>query len=539
MGANFPRRCFILTGDSVHFPFLYRTSALSTPHRSSPNFLPASQRPGFQRLCRYSTQPVDEKPPKTPLNGEVSHQPDGESSPRPMSYLSLRGQKPEPPSADNDRPGSTITPTERKIFEQIIKSTAPETVRKLEKIAPLLPPKSPERQKVDPSATSTSRPATDNDDVNDDLSEVSDIMNLSVQKLHERRRTRSTFGEEAQEETAVSDQQFERLPHFRRPDRRQRVSTARLGKVYSKLKRFQESGLDSTAELNDLGGLDPFPLAVLVAEREADKICKELDCAVASGKGDLEVWKICENRIFAMLKHVNPEEAGSYSWVSANASDATNMPGEPEKRPRQTETKQQTRKQRQKTTAKNDNSPLDVPPNVPVFVVIGIVYPRTLLHALRVFHKNFPVSPFSTQLPEAVKSHSRVSRLLGASTEFYNEIIAFRWRYHNDLPRISALLREMEVTGVPFNVGTLRILEDIRLRREEGEAEARKSESNSVGNTWWWDAGTSSKLLDELVGRDERSPSWLTKIQSQIWKESNTRMRRRKYERQVASGTDL
>ena len=505
MGARIPpQRHFIFNKDSVFLPFLYRTRTLTVPYRQSPKFISAHQHPSYGQPCRYSTHSTAQ------ISAEPSHLYDKDPSyeqddatPRKSYLSSLRTRKansfkPEP--AQHDGRGhrrSTITPTERRLFQRLLKKSGPSA--------------SPELTNV---VQTVSRKTIADQSEKDEVDDITNIMDMSLKKLQGDRERGSRTKEE--------DDSLGPLPEFKEPNIRQLNQMSRLGKVVAKLRRFEKSDIDGPSE--NLAGMDPFPIAYLTAQREADKICNEMDDAVAAGKGDLGVWRICEERIFAMLDLVAPEENGPSSVASDETDDNSSLDVTEE-------SKVEKITHSPVETAKLAEIGLEIPPDIPVVDVVRQIYPRVLLHAMRIFHLNFPVSHFATQLPEKAKSHSRFSRLVGASTDFYNELMTFVWGFYSDIPQVTTFLREMEVTGVPFDTTTLRIAEDVRDQWESAKADSdvRKGEGRYVANTWWWDTPAASKAYRELVEGNEENPGWITKIRTQIRKDLTFKRRRRKY----------
>ena len=527
MGARVPTRGhFIFNKDSVFLPFLYRTRTLTVPYSQSPNFRPAYRCSNYEQSCRYSTRSTAKGPEETsPLHdGDPSYAED-DAPPR-RSYLSsvrarkAKSSEPEPAKrGDGNYRRSTVTPTERKLFQRLLKTSGPSGSPRLTRIVQTV-----SRKKiVRPASRSpgTFKPfmyQTERGEVDD----ISDIMGSSLYKLQKQRQQRALETSDEDDDDSLGP-----LPQFKEPNnRRYGYEMTRLGRVYAKLKRFQKSDIDSPSESGATAGMDLFPIAYLTAQREADKICNEMDDAVAAGKGDLGVWKICENRVFRMLDLVTLNQGDPSSMVSDEGKDSTSsLLGSAD------ESKVENVTRSPAEAAVLAEIGLEIPPEVPILDVVRQVYPRVLLHAMRIFHTNFPVSHFATQLPETAKSHSRFSRMVGASSDFYNELMAFVWGFYSDISQVIMFLREMEVTGVPFDGTTLRIVEDIQTQRElaKNGAEVDKGEGKYVGNSWWWDTPATVKAYRELVEGNEKNPDWITKIRTQIRKDLTARRRRSKY----------
>ncbi|EGD84789.1 hypothetical protein H112_08504 [Trichophyton rubrum D6] len=280
--------------------------------------------------------------------------------------------------------------------------------------------------------------------------------------------------------------------------------------VNDKLHNFQLTKVDpSSPDEAKFAGIDLSVAAFAVAQTETKRICKEIDDAVMDGKGDLGIWKVCENMIFPMLKQAGLDEilsSGSTASVSESGDNASgnlcNLPNKYNNTPCQ---------------------PICVHPDIPIVTVVRHVYPATLLHALRILQNKFPMSPLTIRLFESIRSHGRASFVIGSSKELFHELIDFRWRVHNDLPSIVSLLKEMEENGIDFDKRTLELVERIRQRGARAILKARQSDgrnknssiksrnrrTGSNAGVSWWDSPAIRKAYRELT-------SWAKGMDAQI-----------------------
>ncbi|EGE00806.1 hypothetical protein TESG_08098 [Trichophyton tonsurans CBS 112818] len=280
--------------------------------------------------------------------------------------------------------------------------------------------------------------------------------------------------------------------------------------VNEKLHNFQFTKVDpSSPDEEKFAGIDLSVAAFAVAQTETRRICKEIDDAVVNGKGDLGIWKVCENMIFPMLKQAGLDEIlSSRSTASVSGSgdstlgDLSNLPNK-----------------------NNDTScrPICVHPDIPIVTVVRHVYPATLLHALRVLQNKFPMSPLTTRLFESIRSHGRASFIIGSSKELFHELIDFCWRVYNDLPSIVSLLKEMEENGIDFDKRTLELVDRIRQRGARAILKARQSDGRNKNSSTksrnrrtgsnaavsWWDSPAIRKAYRELT-------SWAKGMDAQI-----------------------
>ncbi|KAF3490504.1 uncharacterized protein GIQ15_00021 [Arthroderma uncinatum] len=281
--------------------------------------------------------------------------------------------------------------------------------------------------------------------------------------------------------------------------------------VNDKLRNFQFTNIDpSSPHETKFAGVDLSVAAFAVAQKETRRICKEIDDAVADGRGDLGIWKICEEMIFPMLKQADLDDALP---VRPAVKSSTDMFEDDDV---------------SAGLDKGNNArckQMDIHPDVPAVIVVGHVYPATLLHALRLLQNKFPMSPITTRLFESIRSHGRASFIVGSSKELFHELIDFRWRVYNDLPFIVALLKEMEENGVDFDKRTLELVEKIRQRGAREISKARYADGRARGSNikirsrragggtsnsgTWWDSPVIQKSYRELT-------SWAKGMDAQI-----------------------
>lgn len=116
--------------------------------------------------------------------------------------------------------------------------------------------------------------------------------------------------------------------------------------------------------------------------------------------------------------------------------------------------------------------------------VLHHLYPAALLYALRLFARTFPSSHFAFNLLPRIRELGHTSYVLGASTQFYNSLMSLKWHRHSSLREIHQLLSEMERGGVEFNEETGRVIGQIVNERREADVAVN---SGSTGRTaaWW------------------------------------------------------
>ncbi|KAL2865583.1 uncharacterized protein BJX67DRAFT_358432 [Aspergillus lucknowensis] len=245
-------------------------------------------------------------------------------------------------------------------------------------------------------------------------------------------------------------------------------------------------------ELKELILNDRITLAQVierVVEREASKIETALyRMAVDEGRGEIGIWKICKERIFSLVQHLEDNER------AASVLNELQFPGhQHEDHP---------------TTEVATPESLDVPGCVPIEAVVTALYPKMLLSAFRLLNLHFPESPLIGQFRSTIRSLGRESTVLGTSTELYNELIYFYWRGRHDLPEVVSILHEMEVTGIDPDSRTCGILEAIVAQRHQEQLRGGNQSHES-----WCDLPQNRKVIRELLG-DE---GWIQKLKMRLY----------------------
>ncbi|CAL3971870.1 hypothetical protein PZA11_005135 [Diplocarpon coronariae] len=104
----------------------------------------------------------------------------------------------------------------------------------------------------------------------------------------------------------------------------------------------------------------------------------------------------------------------------------------------------------------------DLERGVSPLALYGPLYPSYLLFGLRLLDRSFAKpSPLTLSILPKIKSLGFISHVLGASTQFYNELLRiYRYRY-DDLSGMRTLLNEMEQAALDFDKDTFFIVCDV------------------------------------------------------------------------------
>jgi hypothetical protein len=257
----------------------------------------------------------------------------------------------------------------------------------------------------------------------------------------------------------------------------------------------------SFAEITERRHLHRFdePIQQAVRKCMAD-ISTALQAAAISStqRGDLALWSVCESQIFSLASYLQPTTPKlprftgppRLKFSADHSDDAAGLIAAAEREPQQ--------RQHQvhiTTIATIENLPVthrdlssEESQSLISLTILHHVYPSALLLALRLYIKHCPSSPLPHNLLPRIRSLGHTSYVLGASTQFYNSLMALVWQTRSSLREVDALLADMERGGVDLNEETYRILRQIE---DERAADVERAEARagllpgSRGGAWW------------------------------------------------------
>ncbi|EEH34033.1 hypothetical protein PAAG_05082 [Paracoccidioides lutzii Pb01] len=241
-------------------------------------------------------------------------------------------------------------------------------------------------------------------------------------------------------------------------------------------------------------------LAKEVANRAVRYIIAELDDCIAGDSGDVEIWKVCEERIFAMLKLFSVEDEVIASTMPQDGV-AIRHAG-----------RKNSRKFEWRPSTSQTLDPLHIPAGIPVRPFVLHAFPETLLHALRLLHTHFPMSEITIQMYASIKARGRVARLLASDTEIYNELISYHWRVHNNLPLINSLLKDMEDHGASISSRTEKLLNSIFNQKRGMEMMSRRSSGPTLTKGIPWTSESDYRAYKDFFGIKGKREGWFFKV---------------------------
>jgi hypothetical protein len=189
----------------------------------------------------------------------------------------------------------------------------------------------------------------------------------------------------------------------------------------------------------------------LEALREPE--CTRVEGLMKNAKTDLELWDVMEKEVFPLIAKLGLEDASSSE--SAVVPKGVESKKKREKKTNTEEVPEEVQQPElnQLMKAEHEVSPLSI---------YGPLYPSYLLLGLRLLDRGFAKpSPLALALLPRIKSFGFISHVLGASTQFYNELLRIYHYRQDDFRGMLDLLTEMEDSALDVDDETLGIVLDV------------------------------------------------------------------------------
>ncbi|KAL9126614.1 MAG: hypothetical protein Q9217_004371 [Psora testacea] len=399
--------------------FLYRTKTICSPttrKASSPGayrhrriFLKHFSHGPYNLGSRIARSYIDIPFVNDPIGGTGSD-----------SFQSARNDAREPKSRS-----STLTASERAIFDRITKDQEEDKVRKEE-----------ERQEsLEPKSASA-------DDPYEDLNKIFDaairaIHNKEEQQVKSMERDRHSFSTDLFQRALDSPSRKER------PGRTHQESV-RLEKSFARPLQFTEGKLVQPP----IGDAEESSERLRIACQEHRALIEDM---LDNTSIDTEIWDILETEVFSMVKQLDLQLKQEENFTKVTQKARAKVSREPSRLEPPTEAS----KQAFASLITSESKALTI--NT-LLAILRSNYAHYNLFALRLWRRRHPSTPYSLQLLPHIKSLGSISYVLGASASLYNEIFFVKWDKYFDLHGIAELLQEMINRGVPANSVTLELL---------------------------------------------------------------------------------
>lgn len=254
---------------------------------------------------------------------------------------------------------------------------------------------------------------------------------------------------------------------------------------------------------------------------KADRIHKLQDKEYArvtellyAAKSDAEVWDVLDQEVFSVVRKLDldgtpnpPQKTKKKKRRPKNSSseqtEAAEAPSASEATPPTAiSSTEQPKLEGNKDGTRNTLS------------ILTANYPNLLHTACRLLRTSFPTSTLPLALLPTIKSLGRSSYQLGASTPLYNELIRHAWLTYTSYDFIISLLQDMDNGGIEYDVSTLELLQAIISETNK----AKKGRYGSAIRAVWeidgsregrkklrrWRAGVAERLQREAIRKASR-----------------------------------
>lgn len=326
---------------------------------------------------------------------------------------------------------STITSSERAVFDRIFKS---------------LP-------KLDWQSSASESFDEDDDLVGDGNETLASIFNAAIRGASKVGQRKQRLRRDVQLEEPVRDEPSRALnierfpPALREAAEKANVVFAQRGRY--KTIRITPKSEEAMAEPEEL--LDHHERMV-GRERKTD--LERVSSLLEAAKTDEEVWRVLEQEVFSRVKKMNLQLKEEEKKRKKKRKTAAELKGKG---------KSKEVKQQGPLVLITNTSPTtgdENPSDVSALEILQTNYAIHCLRAMRLFRQYFPASPYAVALLPQIKNLGPISYILGASTEFYNELLYIHYKHYLDPNAVVDLIDEMIDQGIGTNYVTWELIQD-------------------------------------------------------------------------------
>ncbi|KAL8930374.1 MAG: hypothetical protein Q9172_000083 [Xanthocarpia lactea] len=189
---------------------------------------------------------------------------------------------------------------------------------------------------------------------------------------------------------------------------------------------------------------------------------------ISEAKTDMEIWNVLETDVFTLIKQYESQRkdreeqdkpkkrkrGGSLSKADVEAAAAKE--------------KKQSLQAREKSFQQAETE-----------AILSSNYGDYCLAVMRTLRRTYPASPYLMNLLPTIKRLGPISHVLAGSVDLYNEILFLLWSQYSDLHGMADLITEMGNQGIESNEITLRILKMVN------SARSRAYREETPMKLWW------------------------------------------------------
>ncbi|KAL8674496.1 MAG: hypothetical protein Q9168_001088 [Polycauliona sp. 1 TL-2023] len=428
------------SGRSTLLPFLYRTRTIRSPTTQSSGTQHGFHISGARKVRNVGSH---QTPDAIPFEEDFSFQ---ENHQQTEQHDDWAGDDPfaKPMKDNTSRPlrNSTITASEKAVFERIFKGISDDASKKA-------------LQEEDPLESNFEDDEALNSDV---YSELNAIFDKAI---------------------STTDRTIQQSP---RPG---------ADKIHpDQISRNFMTALDA------FGGASEYMTRRILIERgseEEQKIqasivdhSREVMKKFAEAKTDREIWNVLESDVFILVKRQESQKKEIQEYDRPKKRKRGGSISKTDQEAAAVAEKKQSLRVREKTFQQAE-----------IEAVLSSNYGDYCLAAMRKLRRAHPASPYSMNLLPTVKRLGSISHVLAASIDLYNEVLFLLWSQYSDLHGMAELITEMGNQGIESNEITLRILRMVR------SARSRAFKENKPMRLWWDldPVDASWKRVQRIAGR--------------------------------------
>ncbi|KAL8774957.1 MAG: hypothetical protein Q9209_000436 [Squamulea sp. 1 TL-2023] len=317
---------------------------------------------------------------------------------------------------------STITASEKAVFERIFKEISDDASRKA-------------AEQTDPLEKNLE---VDEPPHSDAYSDLNALFDWAISKSDRAKQQRPSEGADKKHPDQTSRRFMTALDAFgATPQKILRISITRNSED---VKKIQTSVLENNR-----------------------KVMQKIDEA----KTDREIWNVLESEVFTLIKQYESQKKDLEEQDKPKKRKRGSL-SKADKEATAAKEKKQSLQARNKTFQQAETE-----------AILSSNYSDYCLAAMRNLRRTYPASPYAMNLLPTVKRLGSISHVLAASVDLYNEILFLLWSQYNDLHGMADLITEMGNQGIESNETTLRVL------RMVSSARSRAIVEDKSMKLWW------------------------------------------------------
>lgn len=194
----------------------------------------------------------------------------------------------------------------------------------------------------------------------------------------------------------------------------------------------------------------------LEALRASERL--RVETLMRTADSDFKLWEVMETEVFSMISRLGLAEDSKIpepSKVNKTMKGKKKSKQQPEAERKKVDTNTKMEPPEPIVEEETEKDALDLQ-------IYGPLYPSYLLLGLRLLDRSFAKpSPLALSILPKIKSLGFISHVLGASTQFYNDLLRiYRYRY-DDFRGMIELLQEMEQSALEMDDETITIVLDV------------------------------------------------------------------------------